>query len=986
MARPSFSSASYSIDLIEESRRPFFDVAPDIVGALVYLDDGAGELAHFNLGLPFLYGMGVRGICSLEDACIEDAAMSCNAAAQGAPEALAIFTTRLLSDSHRHILRALRVHRSVKRCSIFCAISEQAHSAYTDTPLGTDAYREYVELLQQDLDSSLGMEVDIRGLNRDRDPTGRIDRLGESDDVAAEEGGVQAGLARNEELGGGGWERRAAGSAEEASGFLTSDSSSLGSGAPGYRGMMGDGDNNQDGDGDDDDEDGRGGARRGSGDNTNAFVVDIRVQFFPNLFCALTPRVFVFPATGAMGEAAMSGVAGAGVGDHGSHCLSPALPAIDVGLPIDIDENLPPGVSLVAHGLSDMMNLLDLKPEIFCLGPTAHAVARVISGLQPRLDQLGNSRRQAAVILVDRTLDLISPCCHGDNLVDRMLACLPRRSARPPPARPPPSAAGQWAGRHVARKSVSSSAGVVARAPADIRARMGAEVFPLFELLPEPREQRTVLGGGGGGAAAARPGGAGTAAASASGDGGEAGRRRESAAPAPPPPSPGSQDLFLLLQERHSLLQEASAEKDTRLGQKFSSRRNSKILGGAIFQPGDRESLERVEALFLSKTKDVALAIRKLLMDTVKQEKLQVAPQAKPKLGTVSPAEIRACISAFASNPAVAYRHQGLLQLAAAVAAALEPAVVQRWEALLSSEKILFLSAGDRMETIVLQLRELVLSCRRSPGSKKGGPLPGGSMMMNLRDAMTLLIVGYGLIGDITSGGGGAGSGGLVGSVLGLEEEYALKEAVIDAILAGPPEAPLGFLRGLEEGLEAEWWRKSMRGSSKIRVSEGLAEDADKEEEKYRLQQLRLELRDRVDDVFRQLNLLATARKRLKNLRYLQELDKTTGAIVHVPLVRELLTKIYSRVDIPELEQSTSIMGRLFSLGRFGLQSRPKPSDYRTAILFVIGGITANEVKEAREAMQQVSGADGVELFIGGTTLLSSDDMYDQLLGSCAKY
>lgn len=41
------------------------------------------------------------------------------------------------------------------------------------------------------------------------------------------------------------------------------------------------------------------------------------------------------------------------------------------------------------------------------------------------------------------------------------------------------------------------------------------------------------------------------------------------------------------------------------------------------------------------------------------------------------------------------------------------------------------------------------------------------------------------------------------------------------------------------------------------------------------------------------------------------------------------------------------------------------------------------QVREAREAQAAIPGGEGIELLLGGTTLITADDMYDLLLGSC---
>lgn len=54
--------------LRDSARRPFVDVAQTYLkDSIVYLDHGAGELAHTSLGLPFLLGENYIGLLNLDD-------------------------------------------------------------------------------------------------------------------------------------------------------------------------------------------------------------------------------------------------------------------------------------------------------------------------------------------------------------------------------------------------------------------------------------------------------------------------------------------------------------------------------------------------------------------------------------------------------------------------------------------------------------------------------------------------------------------------------------------------------------------------------------------------------------------------------------------------------------------------------------------------------------------------------------------------------
>lgn len=53
----------------------FYDgqVADEVEGGLLYVDEGAGEALHYMGGLAFVLQLGVRSICSLENASPLDA-------------------------------------------------------------------------------------------------------------------------------------------------------------------------------------------------------------------------------------------------------------------------------------------------------------------------------------------------------------------------------------------------------------------------------------------------------------------------------------------------------------------------------------------------------------------------------------------------------------------------------------------------------------------------------------------------------------------------------------------------------------------------------------------------------------------------------------------------------------------------------------------------------------------------------------------------
>ncbi|KAH9318895.1 hypothetical protein KI387_020664, partial [Taxus chinensis] len=125
-------------------------VSDHLADAILYLDAGSAEAFQFVGGLPVLLDLGARVVCSLEQALPLDVAVDWYDMSKEPVQKMVVVTSHLLSDAHRYILRCLDMHRSIRHCTIFTSISENAHSACVDAPLGPDAFQEYESLLLQD--------------------------------------------------------------------------------------------------------------------------------------------------------------------------------------------------------------------------------------------------------------------------------------------------------------------------------------------------------------------------------------------------------------------------------------------------------------------------------------------------------------------------------------------------------------------------------------------------------------------------------------------------------------------------------------------------------------------------------------------------------------------------------------------------------------------------------------------------------------------
>ncbi|KAJ7549057.1 hypothetical protein O6H91_07G038400 [Diphasiastrum complanatum] len=877
------ASAAATTDFIAACRQSLGQFADELQDALVYLDEGAGEAFHFMGGLPFFLQFGVRSVCSLENARPYDSANTWNAASDGPLQKMIIITSRLLSDSHRYILRCLRMHCNVQLLTIFSSVSEDAHATFPGTPLGTDAYAEYKNLLLQDFDTVSGTDPAHDQIVHDP--------KGEENIALAEV--IQSQPEVNPQ--------------EHKESPLWAPESN-------------------------EDRDSRAASEKKKSPT-------IQVYYIPLILCPLTPKIFVLPSGAAIAEAPLL--------DSPDYSLGPGLPGIDIGVPIDGEEHIPPGAILLAFFLQHLGSQLDLKFEVFTLGRLARAVGKFMIELPNLPEGGGHTKRPAGLVIIDRSLDLITPSCHGDSLVDQMFFCLPRRTRKDAPIHPVPVGA--------AANFISTP---VVHAPVDVRVPSEQFIFleekgqvsisledPLCPLSPKVEQDR-----------------------------------RESRQEMPEDSK---------CSKSFSNLQAAN----------FSGNMNN-LLGGSLSCAWEFNAFDRLDLLFGKGAKDGAMLIRKWLQDAVRQEKLDLP--RKTRLGAVTVSELQSLVKALSAVPKAAIRNMTLIQIARAAIMTLHASCSLRWEAFRSVESILMLSARDCIENLALQIRDLINHSIQHTSSKSHqqhatlAPSQKASLL-SLRDSLTVAIVAYALAGKcdlrLTS----------ADSPFTWDEEYSLKEAVLNVILGSPQGISLGFLKGLEDALEERWKKAELESSLKADSSpvkhnersddwtddqwEGWdeAEEEGSEAEEFGDMQLKLEVRDRLEEVFKILHRVAAARNRLALSEKLQSPDDLSSSLgLHKGLIYKLMSLIARKADVSGLEHHSSTVGRIFKsgLGRFGLgQVKPKVGDQKVLLLFVIGGFNAVEVREAREALASAPG--GIELLFGGTTLLTPDHMYDLMLGSC---
>ncbi|CAK7348137.1 unnamed protein product [Dovyalis caffra] len=637
----------------------------------------------------------------------------------------------------------------------------------------------------------------------------------------------------------------------------------------------------------------------------------ISVHHFPLILCPFSPKVFVLPSEGSVSEAYLSA-------KH-EDSLSPGLPPISTGVPPDGDD-VAPGALLTAHFLYHLAAKMDLKMEIFSLGDLSKTVGKIMTDMSSLYD-VGRRKRSAGLLLIDRTLDLLTPCCHGDSLVDRMFSSLPRRERT--------TSYSYMKGSKTQLKLVPSS---LQRVPLDVQ-------IPLGKILQE--EESNV-------------------------NDSQLAERIEAFL--------GGWDACNSHPETLDIVNLCNRVDDGK-----SSFSEIQLLNGSFVSSETFRGTPYLEAILDRRTKDGAVLVKKWLQETLRWQNITANVKVRP--GFAKKSELQPMIRALAKSQSSLIRNKGIIQLAAALLVTLEESHSTRWNAFVSAEKILSATAGDTSQSLGAQIGDLI---------HKSTMLGSGE-----RRIQSICKVGYILAGENFPTSGSV-------SPFSWQEEHFLKEAIVDAIFENASVVKLKFLDGLTEELEANLNRKKSQDTIEASPDQlefddfdddewgkwGDEEEDDKnnKEQAYSDMQLKLELRDRVDNLFKFLRKLSTLKRRNVSLRegtFSLESNFTGDSDSNKSLIYKLLTRVLGKYDVPGLEYHSSTVGRLFKsgFGRFGLgQTKPSLADQNVIMVFVVGGINAAEVREVQEALSE-SGRPDIELILGGTTFLTPDDMLMLLMG-----
>ena len=264
--------------------------------------------------------------------------------------------------------------------------------------------------------------------------------------------------------------------------------------------------------------------------------------------------------------------------------------------------------------------------EIFSIGDLSKTVGKILTDMSSLYD-VGRRRRSAGLLLIDRTLDLLTPCCHGDSLVDRMFSSLPHRERA--------TSSTQTKGSQTQLKHGPSK---LQRTPLDVQ-------IPLQKILSEEDCKIDNF------------------------------RLLESI------------EAFLCAWDSSN---SASQVVDlTNLSNKVNDKRplhsEIELFSGSFVSTENFRGTPYLEAIMDRRTKDGGILVKKWLQETLRRENITVNVKSRP--GYVTKSELQPMIKALANSQPSLMRNKGIIQLAAATLVALDESHCATWDAFISADR-----------------------------------------------------------------------------------------------------------------------------------------------------------------------------------------------------------------------------------------------------------------------------------------------------------
>nr|CAD7263734.1 unnamed protein product [Timema shepardi] len=354
------------------------------------------------------------------------------------------------------------------------------------------------------------------------------------------------------------------------------------------------------------------------------------------------------------------------------------------------------------------------------------------------------------------------------------------------------------------------------------------------------------------------------------------------------------------------------------------------IPPGCLSQPNSEQCLQIFESLVSKRQKDVLLSLHQHLAVTTPSSR----EERGPKLATrVTPMTLDKQVGAFKNHPDKIAQCAGLLQQTLAVTQTLRSARVAQLEVIVSVEKLLLQNLGTSRDgaAVLAQVTQLIKTRRERN-------LP-------LEDLLVVLVHLYSLAGtDITFS----------------SQTEMLVQAAVQAALFQDRETLEGFLSTF--AVEQLNTTSALDNYATEAVESNMDEEAVGEVTLH---------------IFNKLKSAAKSRKDLTKYRSLFESRGSSQPAAHTGLLRQLVADLLdpARPELPDLSCKSAGLKELLKTGFSLLLNMPRqqhPLDHPMVVIFVVGGITAQEVRHIQEAVADSGLA--TKVLVGSTRLITPLD------------
>ncbi|XP_038647117.1 sec1 family domain-containing protein 2 [Scyliorhinus canicula] len=320
------------------------------------------------------------------------------------------------------------------------------------------------------------------------------------------------------------------------------------------------------------------------------------------------------------------------------------------------------------------------------------------------------------------------------------------------------------------------------------------------------------------------------------------------------------------------------------------------IAPGCLSQPNDPSAKALWESMLNMKQKEAVMEVRRHLVEAASKENLPI----KLSLGRVTPEQLHSYVQLFKSNLKALENHCGLLQLTMATVQTLGHGCYSKWDNFLAFERLLLQTLGDcGLPPVLTQLLPMI----KSHGERE-------YLDYNPEEILVLLVYIYSVVGEFK----------LDSAVDKAESE--VKKALLRALCDEPNFSELlQEITGCSSAAELTFDRAT-----------GV-----------------------VEQVFETLQGITRARAHMRQFKALYSPGDNTHQATYKPLVKQVLEEIFrpDRADTVDIEYMSGGLTELLKTGfsMFMKVSRPHPSDHPLLILFLVGGVTASEIRIIKETI-----------------------------------